>query len=172
MKKICPLCETENDEDTRFCKECNEPLYDTTNNNKNKEIDRKKHMEEMEKIRTEAREKAEKEDKKLVKDPWRIIRSWFYILLLAIFVFAGFMIGEDNRVGQVLFFIIIAIVALFVEGYIQKQWEQYREREEWYRKHLPKVRCPKCGKVYDWDYEYEGYFCDCGEKLMIKKEEK
>lgn len=27
MKKICPLCETENDEDARFCKECNEPLY-------------------------------------------------------------------------------------------------------------------------------------------------
>ena len=28
MKKICPLCETENDEDAIFCKECNEPLYD------------------------------------------------------------------------------------------------------------------------------------------------
>jgi hypothetical protein len=28
MKKICPLCETENDKDAMFCKECNEPLYD------------------------------------------------------------------------------------------------------------------------------------------------
>lgn len=28
MKKICPLCETENEEDARFCQECNEPLYD------------------------------------------------------------------------------------------------------------------------------------------------
>ena len=28
MKKICPLCETENGEDAMFCKECNEPLYD------------------------------------------------------------------------------------------------------------------------------------------------
>ena len=28
MKKICPLCGTENEEDARFCKECNEPLYD------------------------------------------------------------------------------------------------------------------------------------------------
>jgi|GEM_PF-5329208 len=27
MKKICPLCETENEEDARFCKECNIPLY-------------------------------------------------------------------------------------------------------------------------------------------------
>ena len=27
MKKICPLCEHENDEDARFCTECNEPLY-------------------------------------------------------------------------------------------------------------------------------------------------
>lgn len=27
MKKICPLCETENEEDARFCKDCNEPLY-------------------------------------------------------------------------------------------------------------------------------------------------
>jgi len=28
VKKICPLCGTENEEDARFCKECNEPLYD------------------------------------------------------------------------------------------------------------------------------------------------
>jgi|LSQX01.3.fsa_nt_gb SPP1 gp7 family putative phage head morphogenesis protein len=31
MKKICPLCETENDENARFCKECNEPLYSLSN---------------------------------------------------------------------------------------------------------------------------------------------
>lgn len=37
MKKKCPLCETENEEDARFCKKCNEPLYDITNN-QNKEI--------------------------------------------------------------------------------------------------------------------------------------
>jgi len=28
MKKKCPLCETENEEDAKFCKECNIPLYD------------------------------------------------------------------------------------------------------------------------------------------------
>jgi len=28
MKKICPLCGTENEGDAKFCKECNEPLYD------------------------------------------------------------------------------------------------------------------------------------------------
>ncbi|MDD5689758.1 MAG: zinc ribbon domain-containing protein [Caldisericia bacterium] len=31
MKKICPLCGTENEEDARFCKECNEPLYNQDN---------------------------------------------------------------------------------------------------------------------------------------------
>ena len=168
MKKICPLCGTENEEESRFCKECNEPLYNTTNNNKIKEIYRKKHMEEMDKIRTEARAKAEKEDKKLVKDPWQIIRISFFILLLVSVIIVG-MIEEDNRIGGIIIIMIFA-GGVPVENYIEKQRQKYWEREELYNKHLPKVRCPKCGKVYDWKYEYEGYFCDCGEKLMMENE--
>lgn len=34
MKNICPLCGTENKEDARFCKECNEPLYNIQENAK------------------------------------------------------------------------------------------------------------------------------------------
>lgn len=37
MKKICPLCQHENEEDARFCTECNEPLYNLEEENKNKE---------------------------------------------------------------------------------------------------------------------------------------
>ena len=33
MKKVCPLCGTENEEDARFCKECNEPLFTQENSN-------------------------------------------------------------------------------------------------------------------------------------------
>jgi len=109
----------------------------------------------------------------LNKSPWKIIGTWFYIIWFASWGVAGIMIDEDNRVEQVLFYIIVIIVGLFIEGYIQKKEQQYQEREEWYRKHLPKVKCPKCGKIWDdWAYEYEGCFCDCGEKLMIKKEDK
>jgi hypothetical protein len=37
MKKICPLCEHENEEDARFCTECNEPFYNLEEENKIKE---------------------------------------------------------------------------------------------------------------------------------------
>jgi len=35
---------------------------------------------------------------------------------------------------------------------------------------LPKVKCPKCGKVWHgWALKYKVCFCDCGEKLEIKE---
>jgi len=37
LKKICPLCEHENEEDARFCTECNEPLYNLEEEYKGKE---------------------------------------------------------------------------------------------------------------------------------------
>jgi predicted nucleic acid-binding Zn ribbon protein len=40
MKKICPLCGTENEEDTRFCKECNEPLMNVEEFTLNREARR------------------------------------------------------------------------------------------------------------------------------------
>lgn len=63
MKIKCPLCGFENEEGSKFCKNCNEPLYDPDINNTNRETDRKKQIEEEEKIRAEARARAEKEVK-------------------------------------------------------------------------------------------------------------
>lgn len=63
MKKICPLCETENEEDARFCKECNEPLYNITNNSQNKEIA----IVKTEKKNNEKRQKKESKKKKIIK---------------------------------------------------------------------------------------------------------
>jgi hypothetical protein len=47
MKKICPLCGTENEENAKFCKECNEPLYDLKKEEK-KAIDKEKIREDSE----------------------------------------------------------------------------------------------------------------------------
>ena len=37
---------------------------------------------------------------------------------------------------------------------------------------MPKVKCPKCGKVWHgWALKFKVCFCDCGEKLKIIKED-
>jgi len=68
MKKICPLCGTKNEEDIRFCKECNIPLYDFKKEEVKKiwaearaRAEKKRRREEDKKIWAEARARAEKE---------------------------------------------------------------------------------------------------------------
>lgn len=54
MKKKCPLCETENEADARFCKECNEPIYNINILKEEKETETRKHqrlIRELEELR-------------------------------------------------------------------------------------------------------------------------
>ena len=100
MKKICPLCGTENEEDSRFCKECNEPLYNPNTTNISKEPNRKRQIEEEEKIRAEARVKAEDEvKKKKEKEEQKNkgIGCLVFIGLVVIFYFVLFGGGGDKE---------------------------------------------------------------------------
>lgn len=56
MKKICPLCGTENEENTRFCTECYIPLYDLKKEEEEvqERIIREQKIEEQERIRPES----------------------------------------------------------------------------------------------------------------------
>ena len=87
MKKKCPLCETENEEYVRFCKKCNEPLYDITNN-QNKEIAIVRTKKNSEK----RHEKDPKEERKIIKKVEGIWNKFFrnvnkkQKIILAIFI--------------------------------------------------------------------------------------
>ncbi|MDD3818384.1 MAG: hypothetical protein RBT05_08925 [Bacteroidales bacterium] len=87
MKKICPLCETKNEEDARFCKKCNEPLNDITNN-QNKEIAIVRTKKNSEK----RHEKDPKEERKIIKKVEGIWNKFFrnvnkkQKIILAIFI--------------------------------------------------------------------------------------
>ena len=79
MKKICPLCGTKNEEDIRFCKECNIPLYDFKKEEEKKisaedraRAEKKRRREEDKKIRAEARARAEKELEEEIKEKRKI----------------------------------------------------------------------------------------------------
>ena len=76
MKIKCPLCETENEEDARFCKECNIPLYDLKKEEEEiKEKIRRKKMEEEERIRAEANAKIEEERKRKERDEFKKVEK-------------------------------------------------------------------------------------------------
>ena len=71
MKKICPLCGIESEEDARFCKECNIPLYDLKKEEEEvKEKIRRKKMEE-ERKKTEENDKIEEEKQRETKEEQR-----------------------------------------------------------------------------------------------------
>lgn len=69
MKKICPLCGRENEEDARFCEECNIPLYDLKKEEEEvKEKIRRKKMEEERETKDEQRNWIPDSNKKREKD--------------------------------------------------------------------------------------------------------
>jgi len=103
MKLKCPLCGFENEEGSKFCKNCNEPLYDPDINNTNRETDRKKQIEEEEKIRAEARANAEKEVKKKEQKEEQKKKGIGCLILIGIVIVFAFIIfsggGGDNEKG-------------------------------------------------------------------------
>jgi hypothetical protein len=92
MKKICPLCGTENEEDARFCKECNEPLYDMKEEEEKlrkerddfDEVVRERESEESEFYSPLALrpEKEEKKEKKYLMNALVIIAVVFIIFMI------------------------------------------------------------------------------------------
>jgi hypothetical protein len=132
MKKICPLCGTENEENAKFCKECNEPLYNTeeergreesaeerisdnnkeyseppygndTNNTSNN-IDRKKQIEEEEEIRAEARVKAEEglKEKKKKEENKKVGQGCLVFLGIILVIIVLVNLGGGNDEKPVL----------------------------------------------------------------------
>jgi hypothetical protein len=102
MKKICPLCGTENDENARFCKECNEPLYDL----------KKEDEEAKEKIRSQKTEKQGilknkksiklSSDKTFLKINKIIVIPFILILVLAIGIYGFNYISLQSKMNYVL----------------------------------------------------------------------
>jgi len=102
MKKICPLCGTENEEDARFCKECNIPLYDI----------KKEEDEVKEKIKRQKIERQEilKKQKNVNFSPdttghkmnKSIMIPFIFILLLAIGIYGFNYLSLQSKMNDVL----------------------------------------------------------------------
>lgn len=96
MKKICPLCGTENKEDARFCKECNEPLYTPTADKKDKDITSEDQIQKNNKGRTTP---IDNQPPKFYKNPSvAIILSFFFMGLGQIY---------NGQIGKGILFIIL-----------------------------------------------------------------
>jgi len=120
MKNICPLCGTENEENARFCKECNEPLYDPNTNNTSKEPDRKKQIEEEEKTRVEAKGKTERKVS-MANQPPKFYKNPSIATILSFF-FMGLGQIYNGQIGKGVIFIIlygISVALMFaVVGFV------------------------------------------------------
>jgi TM2 domain-containing membrane protein YozV len=96
MKNVCPLCGTENEKDARFCKECNEPLYNPTDNKKDKEINRKDQIQENNQGKTSS---IDNQPPKFYKNPSvSTILSFFFMGLGQIY---------NGQIGKGILFIIL-----------------------------------------------------------------
>lgn len=119
MKIKCPLCGFENEEGSKFCKNCNEPLSKKEYSEDNpyikkggdedqpfelisdEEVEVKNRIEKEEKIRAEARAKAEEEikKKKQEKQGMGCLIILGVIILFAVILFRG---GGENKKQSVL----------------------------------------------------------------------
>jgi len=111
MEKRCPLCETENEENAKFCKECNEPFYEPTTNKTNKEPDRKNQDQE---DKTERKVSMDNQPPKFYKNPSiSTILSFFFMGLGQIY---------NGQIGKGILFIVLyaisAALMLVVVGFI------------------------------------------------------
>ena len=107
MKKICPLCGTENEESARFCKECNEPLHTPAADKKNKEINREDQIQENNKGRISS---IDNQPPKFYKNPSvATILSFFFMGLGQIY---------NGQIGKGILFIVLYGIsaALFFVG--------------------------------------------------------
>jgi TM2 domain-containing membrane protein YozV len=95
MKKFCPLCGTENKEDAKFCKECNEPLFNPNANEINKEEDRKNQIQD----KPERKVAMNNQPPKFYKNPSiSTILSFFFMGLGQIY---------NGQIGKGILFIIL-----------------------------------------------------------------
>lgn len=126
MKKICPLCGTENEEDARFCKECNEPLYDISAEEEKRKrrkiiLDNKvkKGREEFEKIKTaRQRQDAAPNNVNIIKQLFGLIGS--AVLFVGVFTpivsipLMGNLNYFQNGKGDGVIILVLAIISFIL----------------------------------------------------------
>src|SRR5665648_755455 len=102
MKIKCPLCETENEEDARFCKECNIPLYDLKKEEEEiKEKIRRKKMEGQD-ILNKRKIVSIFTEKIVLKMNKFIMIPFIFILVLAIGIYGFNYFSLQSKMNDVL----------------------------------------------------------------------